>query len=208
MSSVYGTVAGFTVPQISAFIAAIYLGGLTFQYPIGWLSDRMDRRKLIMASGFACSAAAFAGIVFAREPAILVPIAFVFGGISNPLYSLAIAYTNDMLQPEDMAAASAGLLFLNGLGAISGPILIGWVMGVVGPQGFWLFLTILGGALGLYAVWRTLRRPVTPGGDETHRYAPVPPTASPVAFGVAQEIYVEAAAGAEATKSEVEAETH
>ena len=47
MASVYGTERGFTVAEISVFVALIYVGGLITQYPIGWLSDRMDRRKLI-----------------------------------------------------------------------------------------------------------------------------------------------------------------
>ena len=56
--------------------------------------------------------------------------------MSNPLYSLLIAYTNDFLEPDDMASASGGLLFLNGLGAISGPLFTGYLMTEIGPTGF------------------------------------------------------------------------
>ena len=59
--------------------------------------------------------------------------------MSNPLYSLLMAHTNDYLEREDMAAASGGLIFINGLGAIAGPLITGWIMGQIGPGGFYLF---------------------------------------------------------------------
>ncbi len=200
MSPVYGSEAGFSVAEISAFVAAIYVGGLVFQYPIGWLSDRMDRRKLIMLVAFACGLVSLAAASVADNPTLLLPLAVAFGGLSNPLYPLAIAYTNDMLEPDDMASASAGLLFLNGVGAVAGPLVIGWAMGAVGPAGFWLFLAALLLLLGVYAIWRMLRRPVTPGSDGNVTYAPVPPSATPVAMELAQEVYAEAREDAERQK--------
>ncbi len=206
MSSVYGGEVGLSVAQISAFIAAIYLGGLVFQFPIGWLSDRMDRRRLILWSAVGSAAIAAAGFAFATDPRMLVLLGFLFGGLSNPLYSLAVAYTNDFLDREDMAAASGGLLFLNGLGAVMGPIAVGWIMGAMGAVGFWAFLVALNVVLAAYAVWRMRRRPVTPAAGETFTYAPVPIVASPVAHGAAAEVYKDAQeeACAEATKSQIE----
>ncbi len=191
MASVYGTEAGLTVPQISSFIAAIYVGGLLLQYPIGWLSDRMDRRRLIMIVSLSGGAAAATGALFGNVFAILLGVSFLTGGLSNPLYALLIAYTNDFLDGDDMAAASGGLIFLNGLGAISGPIITGWVMGAIGANGFWLFISILMVATGLYAAWRMTRRPATVTTDETATYAPLAPIATAVAFETAQEIYAE-----------------
>jgi MFS family permease len=206
MSSVYGGEVGLTVAQISAFIAAIYMGGLVFQFPIGWLSDRMDRRKLILWSAVGSAAIAAAGFAFASDPRLLVLLGFLFGGLSNPLYSLAVAYTNDFLDREDMAAASGGLLFLNGLGAVMGPIAVGWIMGAMGAVGFWAFLVALNVVLAAYAVWRMRRRPVTPAAGETFTYAPVPIVASPVAHGAAAEVYKDAQeeACADDTKSQIE----
>jgi len=60
------------------------------------------------------------------------------GGTSNPLYALIIAYANDYLDRDDMAAASGGLLFVNGLGAVSGPLILGWMMDEIGPGGYWV----------------------------------------------------------------------
>jgi MFS family permease len=209
MSAVYGGAIGLSVAQISAFIAAIYMGGLVFQFPIGWLSDRMDRRKLILWSAVGSAALALVGMVFVSDARLLVPLGFLFGGLSNPLYSLAVAYTNDFLDREDMAAASGGLLFLNGLGAILGPIAVGWIMGLLGAAGFWVFLAALNVVLALYAVWRMMRRPATPGVEDTYTYAPVSPGTSPVAIGAAAEVYAEAQEAQEEactadTKSQIE----
>jgi MFS family permease len=158
MAAVFGGEAGFSVREISIFVAAIYTGGLLLQYPIGWLSDRMDRRRLILAlAAFGAAAMAAGAAVSGSFPAVLV-LGFIVGGVANPLYSLAIAYTNDYLDPSDMASASAGLLFLNGIGALSGPLLVGWMMENFGPAGFFLYLAILHAALAAYAVWRAMRR--------------------------------------------------
>jgi MFS family permease len=182
------------------------MGGLVFQFPIGWLSDRMDRRKLILWSAVGSAALAAVGMAFVADVRMLILLGFLFGGLSNPLYSLAVAYTNDFLDREDMAAASGGLLFLNGLGAVMGPIAVGWIMGAMGAVGFWVFLVALNVALAVYAVWRMRRRPVTPGVSETYSYAPVPSVASPVAHEAAAEVYAEAQeeACAEDTKSQIE----
>ena len=158
MGSVYGTRAGFSVVEISIFIAAIYTGGLVFQYPIGWASDRMDRRHLILGVSVLGAVVMALGIPFSENFLMAVFLGFLVGGVANPLYSLAIAYTNDYLEPADMAAASAGLLFLNGIGAIGGPLILGWMMDWMGPGGYYLFLAVLFGALAVYARWRMLRR--------------------------------------------------
>ena len=102
-----GTVMDFSVREISAFVAAIWLGGLAFQYPIGWISDRMDRRVLIMALAVFGTLVTL-GIV-ASDPGIWGYLlgAALLGGVANPAYSLLIAYTNDFLDASDMASASA-----------------------------------------------------------------------------------------------------
>ncbi len=180
MASVFGTEAGLSVRQISIFVAVIYTGGLLCQYPIGWASDRMDRRRLILglAAGGAV-AMAVASVLSGAFPALLVA-AFVIGGVANPLYSLAIAHTNDFLRPEDMASASAGLLFLNGIGAIGGPLLTGWLMETIGPGGFFVFLAVLLALLAGYAAWRMTRRAAP---AETGAFVPIAPTSTKIAAG-------------------------
>lgn len=190
MAAVYGTQAGLSVAEISAFIAAIYVGGLLLQFPIGWISDRMDRRGLILAVTVAAGTAALLGFLFGGNFWALLIAAFFIGGTSNPLYALLIAYTNDFLDPDDMAASSGGLIFINGVGAVAGPLVTGWLMGVVGPGGFFLYLVMLTGILGTYAAYRMTQRPA-PAVEDTGTYAPVLPSASPVAVEVAQEYFIE-----------------
>jgi len=191
MAAVYGTEAGLTVAQISTFIAAIYVGGLLLQYPIGWISDRMDRRVLIMFVSLGGGVAAGIGALFDSFFVVLMGVSFFVGGLSNPLYALLIAYTNDFLDGDDMAAASGGLIFINGCGAIAGPVITGWMMGVIGPNGFWMFVALMLTSTAAYAAWRMTRRPSTVSTEETASYAPITPVATAVAVEVAQEYYAE-----------------
>lgn len=177
MTAVWGTQAGLSVLQISIFTAAIYVGGLVFQFPLGWMSDRMDRRKLVVYVALIGAVAGALAALFDLGFIALIGVALVIGGISNPLYSLLVAYTNDYLDQDSMAAASGGLLFVNGLGAILGPLVIGWLMSLVGPPGFFYFIAFLTLTLGLYALWRMTQRPSVPV-DQTGPFAPVSPNVS------------------------------
>src|SRR6056297_1584258 len=192
MASVYGAQAGLSVAQISGFVAAIFAGAVAFQMPIGWLSDRIDRRWLILGvaavGALSTGVGAFLGVDFET----LLVLGFVMGGMASPLYSLFIAYANDFLAVEDMAAASGGLVFVYGVGAIAGPMATGQLMALVGPHGFWLFLAGFFAAITVYAGWRMTRRPGVPI-DETGSYLGVQPTASPVAIAAAQEWYADKA---------------
>lgn len=186
MGSVYAAQAGLSVGQVSTFIATIFVGSMVLQYPIGWLSDRTDRRRLIFGVSLLGGVAALAGYVFGGNYTMLLVVAFLLGGTTNPLYSLLIAYLNDYLDHDDMAAASGGLIFINGLGAIAGPVVTGWLMGAAGVQGYWLFVSALMLAIAGYALYRMTQRPSTPV-DETAAYVSVLPTASPIAVEAAQE---------------------
>lgn len=192
MASVYGTEKGLSVTQIALFVAGIYLGGLVFLFPIGWLSDRMDRRKLIMGLTAFGATFALAGMVFTQSYIMVLAIGFALGAVANPLYSLLIAYTNDFLAPSDMAAASGGLLFINGLGAISGPIVIGWLMTVFGADAFFAFTGVLLALIALYAAWRMTRRAAP---SDPVPYRAVLPQASAVALGAAREVAIGRGAG-------------
>jgi MFS family permease len=192
MSAVWGIQAGLTVKEISLFVSAVYVGALVLQYPIGWISDRMDRRQLISVVALIGGAAAVCGVLAEGNFVLLAASGALIGGTSNPLYALLIAYTNDFLEHDDMAAASGGLIFINGVGAISGPLIVGWMMGALGPSGYFAYLAFLMLGLGCYGIWRMTRTraPVVEG---TGAYAPVFPSASPVAVELAQEVFIETA---------------
>ena len=178
MASVYGAMSAMTIAQIAIFVAAMYVGGLVLQYPIGWLSDRADRRVLILWMSTAGAAVMAVAAAIPLPFPLEVLVAGLLGGIINPLYSLLIAHTNDFLSKEDMPGASAGLIFLNGFGAIFGPLLAGWLMGLIGPKGYFLIIGGFFAALAGYAAYRMTKRmaPV-----QTNTYAGLTPTASALA---------------------------
>ena len=94
------------------------------------------------------------GGLFSGTYAVVLVLGFIIGGVANPLYSLIIAYTNDFLQPSDMAAASGGLLFINGLGAMTGPLLIGALMTRFGADAFFAYIGALFALIAAYALYR------------------------------------------------------
>jgi MFS family permease len=191
MAAVYGAQAGLSVRQISLLVSAIYVGGLLFQWPIGWVSDRMDRRKLIVIVCTAGAAAAFMAAFLGYTGVVIA--AFLLGGAMNPLYSLIIAYTNDYLKPDDMAAASGGMLFLNGIGAVGGPLAVGFMMDRFGPPAFFIYIAMFMAAISVYGLWRMTRRPsVRPA--ETGPFAAILPSARSVAMEVTQEVAIGKAA--------------
>lgn len=187
MAAVYATQMGFSVGQVSTFIAAIFLGGLIFQFPIGWLSDRLDRRMLILAAAAASVVFALAETFGIGYVGTLVAV-FLLGGVTNPLYGLILAHTNDFLEYDDMASASGQLLFLNGAAAVAGPILAGLVMNRIGPSGFFIYIAVVMAVLAIYAAYRMTQRRA-PKSENTGDYAPVLPTASVMTMEAAQEGY-------------------
>ena len=191
MASVYGTEAGLTVGEISIFVATIFIGGMLTQYPLGWLSDRMDRRALIALTAVVGAVGASIGVMSNGDFNLILVAAFLMGSTSNPLYSLLLAYTNDFLDHEDMAAGSGGMIFLNGLGAVSGPLITGWMMSVFGPSGFYILIGVLFTMLAIYAVYRATQRPAIPV-DETGSFVAMSQSAmTPVAMEIAQEYAIE-----------------
>ncbi len=192
MSSIFGAEIGLNVSRISIFVASIYVGGMIWQYPIGWFSDRMDRRILIAGLNLLGAITMLAAVLVHGNFLWLLAVAFVLGGVSNPLYSLYIAYTNDFLEIDDMAAASGGLIFVNGIGAIAGPIILGWMMDRWGPFSFFAYLGSVLGLMAAYAFYRMTQR-AAPAVDDLSAYTPVAPNASPIAVEVAQEVAIEMA---------------
>ena len=191
MASVYGTERGLTVKDISLFVAAIYFGGMILQYPIGWVSDRMDRRVLIF---IVCSIGTFFSFAANLSDSFiwLLIVAFIIGGVSNPLYSLYIAYTNDYLEHDDMASASGGLIFLTGIGAIFGPSIVGWLLDAYGPASYFWFIGSVMAIMGSYALYRMTQTSST-AVEDTNAYAPITPTSTPIAMEFAQEYAIEMA---------------
>lgn len=117
------------------------IGGAIFQWPLGLLSDRLDRRRVlaITALGAGLAAAAIA-VAAARMPELsLLLLGALWGGMAFPLYSVAVALTNDHARSDEYVQVSSGLLLLYGIGAVAGPLLAALVMGLLGPGGLYVF---------------------------------------------------------------------
>jgi MFS family permease len=190
MSAVWGAKAGLSVPQISLFVSVVYVGGLVLQYPIGWISDRMDRRLLILVLALIGGLGGVLGSVAGGIYGIYLAAGFILGGLSNPLYALCLAYANDYMDRSEMPAASAGFLFINGIGAIFGPLLTGWAMDSFGTWAYFLFMGVLMLMLAGYAGWRMTRRSRRGMPTETG-FGVVTPSATAVAVEVAQEVFLD-----------------
>jgi MFS family permease len=186
MGPVYATDMGLSLAAISTFMAAVILGGVVFQVPVGRVSDRLDRRWVITAVCLLTAVVALPPALVPDLPtASLFPGFFLIGGLSLPLYALCVAHTNDFLSPEQMVGASSALILGYGLGAAVGPTLAASGMQFLGPMGYPLFLGVAHGAIGLFALYRMTRRPTVPA-EERGAYMPLP-TPSPVVTSLAQE---------------------
>jgi MFS family permease len=167
---------GLSVAGISIFMSAVIFGGVALQLPLGRLSDRVDRRKLIMAacvSNALLGAAIFAGAY--RSDLLLFGLAFVFGGFALTLYSLCVAHTNDFMEEADLVEASGALLLAYGVGALLGPFLGSLLMVAIGPQGLFLYVAIASAALAVFALHRMRRRPPMPK-EQQETFVAVPET--------------------------------
>jgi MFS family permease len=164
MGPVYARLRGLDTHGIAAFMAVSILAAVVTQYPVGRLSDRMDRRTVIF--GVCSLAMLVAGTIVAlpaMPQAAFLTLAALFSGFALTLYSLSVSHVNDKLEPAQMVAASSALLLLNGASAAIGPVLAGSLMTAYGPRAYFATLAALTGVLAVYDLWRKARRrPVPP----------------------------------------------
>ncbi len=200
MTAVFATEIGLDTPEIALLVGVSYLGAMIMQYPIGWASDRMDRRLLIIIITGASAVAISFGLLIASSFYTMLFLGFLIGATASPLYSLLIAHTNDYLEVEDMANASGALVFLNGVGAVGTPVIVGIAMTKFGAFSYYYAIIILMGSIALYGAYRMTRRDAIPI-EETMSYTPVMPQTTPIAAELAQEVAIEAAEADEEEKN-------
>lgn len=160
LAPIYASERGLSIAQISTFMACMILGGMVLQFPIGRLSDRLDRRTVMIFVVMAAAGCA-AGIVWINSEVgwPLFLLAAIYGGLSFTIYPLSIAQVNDLTAPDRRVQVAAGLLIAYGIGSIAGPILASQVMGRIGPQGLFMFLAVAGCSLVVLTMARTVIRP-------------------------------------------------
>jgi MFS family permease len=172
LGPVYGQRIGLDIKSISFFMTAAVAGTILFQWPIGALSDRYDRRRVLTVVTILTAVAAFACVPIAGLSTLALMLGVgVFGGLAFPLYALCIAHTNDHLEPAEMVAASGGLLLIGGIGAVFGPVLVAVLMDRFGDNSFFWGLGGVHALTGAFAIYRMIRRPPPPPEDQGP-YAP------------------------------------
>lgn len=145
--------------DIATFMSLCILGGGLVQWPLGWLSDKIDRRVLIIIISFlgggACVAIAHLGV---SKPDLIFYFALVFGAATFPLYAIAVSHTNDFVDADERVMVSGTLLMVYGVGAVIGPLVAGLAMDRLGPAGLFFYIAVVFGLVGLYGLWRMTRR--------------------------------------------------
>ena len=186
--AVYAAAMNFSIFDISLVTFLLAISGAVSQYPVGYISDKFDRRKVIIYSTF--GAAIFAFLAIFSVGTMYLPeglgssklwfyIFLVFFSVcSLPMFSLILAHTNDFITRDKFVAAGAGLQFAFGLGAISGPFLCSLLMGLVGNNGFFVFLIFFHCVIGFYGIHRMKVRPSEDNPDS--QFVAVPTTITPV----------------------------
>lgn len=183
MGTVFGLTSGLSLVYVSFMMALPPIGVIFSQYPVGLISDRFDRRTIILILSAASAAVALATLPFdGFSPVPFIALITIFGTLALPIYSLIIAHANDHLEKEQVLGASAKLVLLYGTGSVLGPLLVGQMMKHVGPEGFLVYLIAVYGVLTLFALLRRMQRPedIKAAPSEVIR---VGPTTTPVGAG-------------------------
>ena len=202
LGALYAKTIGLNIAEISIFIGASYVGGMLLQWPIGKLSDRQDRRVTILWVGVVGALAAFivplgGGI----NSQILMMIGmFAVGAFTFPMYSLASSHMNDQLRPEQILSASSGMILLNGIGGMLGPLIAAALMDTLQINALFWFVASLNMTVALVALYRINRKPamiIEEQGDQI-----------PVALTVSSVATAEMLVEADSSNTTVEEKSH
>jgi MFS family permease len=155
------------VENIAIFMSVVVIAGAVGQWPLGWLSDKIDRRKVIMtgAAGAALAGAALT-ILGPASPGFIKPLAFAFGFFALPIYALSVAHMNDFVDVDDYVEAAGGLLLVFAAGAVLGPIFASVVIEQTGIMYLFLYTAVIHVLIGGFALYRMFKRHPAP--DEEH----------------------------------------
>ncbi|MPZ47364.1 MAG: MFS transporter [Betaproteobacteria bacterium] len=147
--------SGLGVEGVALFMSIAVVAGALTQWPLGRMSDRMDRRLVLLASLIGASVTGLVLWLIAASTTMLLTFGFLFGALALPGYSLAAAHGYDKTPASDMVATAATILLANALGSVIGPLAASAVMSGVGPRGLFLFTAIVQAALAGYVFYRT-----------------------------------------------------
>lgn len=168
LAPVFALGLGFSIRATSTFMASVIFGGLLLQYPVGHLSDRIDRRTVLALVSLATAAACVGIVVVSRWNADWIYLTgMIYGGLSFTVYSLCAAHANDFASRDKLVQTASGLLTAYGLGAFLGPICASIFMTEFGPVGLFTWSALISSFLGGFAIYRMRRRTVPGRGERS-----------------------------------------
>lgn len=180
LAPVFAQESGMSIKSIAIFMSVAVMGGAISQWPVGKISDTMDRRKV---TGFCCLLAASMGLglvlVHGHSVTGMWILIFLFGVFAFPLYSLSVAHANDSINREDFVEASSGLLLTYGVGAIIGPLVASKLIQSFGQPALFLFTAIVHIFIGLFSYYRITKRERAPI-EERESFVSIPQTSPEV----------------------------
>ncbi len=174
MGAVYGARLGLDVGEIAMFMGSIMGGGMILQWPLGRISDLVDRRWVM---GFASLCAVAAALMASAEQVagnMLYLYAFLFGGFCLSQYSLIVALIHDHLRPAEIIPASGTIVLLSGLVSVFGPLMVALGMRVFGLDSYFLMLAVALFLMAIISIWRALFVPALPPEYKTQSTIQVP----------------------------------
>lgn len=155
LGGVFATRSGLTTGQVAIFISVAVMAGACSQWPLGRMSDRVDRRLVLMGLQVASTAVGLAIVVLQPTSfSALLVAAFAFGLCALPSYSIAVAHAYDHAEPNQHVTMASGLLLAFAIGSIIGPLVAAGFLAHFGPRGMFLFIAIAQAILAAYVLFR------------------------------------------------------
>lgn len=177
MGPVYAAAEGMSTARVAVFMSVFLTFGAIAHIPLGWLSDRVDRRLVILG---ACGTATLLSIVLATisvNSSLFILIFGCLGAMVLPIYSLGGAHTNDRLRPEQMANASGTIVLIYGIGAAIGPISMGYIIKLFGNVSFIYYLGVINLITALLLIYWIIQRDAVPDEEQVdYQLAPAQAT--------------------------------
>jgi len=163
LSPVYAEQIGMSVADVATFVSVSIIGGGLIQYPLGALSDRWDRRKILLVSTCLAMTSAIAIAAFGgKSPLLALVLVFVFGSFAMPLYSLSAAHANDRAGKDEFVVVNAALMLFYSFGAIVGPFSASFGMEHAGPAALFVFIAAVYSIFICVIVYRMVVRTSVP----------------------------------------------
>jgi MFS family permease len=132
LGAIYASAVLGDIKSISWFMACFLIGSLVTQWPVGYLSDRVSRRLVMMAMSAIAIFCCIVAIFIAKDGFAFYLVIVILGGAAMPMYSICIAYANDRLEPHQIVGASGSLVMVAGIGLSTGPIITAFFMDFYG----------------------------------------------------------------------------